>query len=170
MRTVILDCDIASCLAKINRMESVSFELLRASQTGFSFPDLIFKSIPVISLNQDERIMLQDIPKNNDLPWSAIPRPSSHLWPCPGNPLAWEIVDHGALQKLIILRYENRTQCIPRRSFMALISDCTCLRVIPYPGWISSLMPLISSRVFFVLSLISRRTGIALFNWIAEQI
>jgi hypothetical protein len=57
MRTVILDSDIASCLAKINRMdllgaafpgfevyitESVSFELLRALQAGFSFPDLIY--------------------------------------------------------------------------------------------------------------------------------
>jgi predicted nucleic acid-binding protein len=82
MRTVILDCDIASCLAKINRIdllgaafpdfevyitESVSIELLRASQTGFSFPDRIFKSIPVISLNQDERIMLQEIPRNRSI-------------------------------------------------------------------------------------------------------
>ena len=82
MKTVILDCDIASCLAKINRIdllgiafpdfdlyitESVSIELLRASQAGFSFPDRIFKSIPVISLNQDERIMLQDIPKNRSI-------------------------------------------------------------------------------------------------------
>lgn len=72
----------ASCLAKINRMdllgaafpdselyitESVSIELLSASQAGFSFPDRIFKSIPVISLNQDERIMLQDIPKNRSI-------------------------------------------------------------------------------------------------------
>ena len=63
MRMIILDCDIASCLAKIDRMdllwaafpdseayitESVSIELLRASQAGFSFPDRIFKSIPVI--------------------------------------------------------------------------------------------------------------------------
>ena len=82
MRMAILDCDIASCLAKIDRMdllgaafpdfdvyitESVSIELLRASQTGFSFPDKVFKSIPVISLNQDERIMLQDIPKNRSI-------------------------------------------------------------------------------------------------------
>ncbi len=82
MRTVILDCDIASCLAKINRIdllgaafpdceayitESVSIELLRASQAGFSFPDRIFESIPVISLNQDERIMLQSMPKNGSI-------------------------------------------------------------------------------------------------------
>ena len=82
MRTVILDCDIASCLAKINRIdllcvafpdyeayitESVSIELLRASQAGFSFPDRIFESIPVISLNQDERILLQGMPKNGSI-------------------------------------------------------------------------------------------------------
>jgi predicted nucleic acid-binding protein len=82
MKTVILDCDIASCLAKINRIdllweafpdfevritESVSIELMRASQAGFSFPDLIFKSIPVISLTQEERTMLQDIPKNRSI-------------------------------------------------------------------------------------------------------
>lgn len=82
MKMVILDCDIASCLAKIDKIdllssafpdfevyitESVSIELLRASQAGFSFPDRIFKNIPVISLNQDERIMLQDIPKNRSI-------------------------------------------------------------------------------------------------------
>lgn len=82
MKTVILDCDIASCLAKINRIdllwaafpnfevyitESVSIELLRASQAGFSFPDRIFKSITVISLNQEERMMLQDMPKNRSI-------------------------------------------------------------------------------------------------------
>jgi predicted nucleic acid-binding protein len=82
MRLVVLDCDIASCLAKINRMdllevafpgfekcitESVSIELLRASQAGFSFPERIFKSIPIISLNQEERSMLQDIPQNRSI-------------------------------------------------------------------------------------------------------
>jgi len=82
MRTVILDCDIASCMAKIDRMdllgaafpdfeifitESVSIELLRASQAGFSFPNRILRNIPVISLNQDERIMLLDIPKNRSI-------------------------------------------------------------------------------------------------------
>jgi len=82
MKTVVLDCDIASCLAKINRIdllwaafpnfevyitESVSIELLRASQAGFSFPDRIFKSITVISLNQEERMMLQDMPKNRSI-------------------------------------------------------------------------------------------------------
>jgi predicted nucleic acid-binding protein len=47
--------------------ESVSIELLRASQAGFSFPNRIFRNIPVISLNQDERIMQQEIPKNRSI-------------------------------------------------------------------------------------------------------
>jgi len=82
MSLVILDCDIASCLAKINRIdlleaafpgfekcitESVFAELQRALQAGFSFPERIFKSIAVISLNQDERTMLQDIPQNRSI-------------------------------------------------------------------------------------------------------
>lgn len=76
MRTVILDCDIASCLAKVDRLDllkkifidskicitnSVYIELLRAKQAGFSFPDKIFESIPVIALNQDERKMLREL-------------------------------------------------------------------------------------------------------------
>jgi predicted nucleic acid-binding protein len=76
MRTVILDCDIASCLAKVERVDllkrafpdsnicitkSVYIELLRAKQAGFSFPDKIFESIPIISLNRDEREILQDL-------------------------------------------------------------------------------------------------------------
>jgi hypothetical protein len=82
MRTVILDCDIACCMAKIDRMdllgaafpdfeifitESVSIELLRALQTGFSFPHRIFKNIPVISLNQDERIIKDFKPQSRQL-------------------------------------------------------------------------------------------------------
>ena len=62
MKMVILDCDIASCLAKIDKIdllgsafpdfevyitESVSIELLRASQAGYSFPDS-FKIYPRI--------------------------------------------------------------------------------------------------------------------------
>ena len=89
MITVILDCDIASCLAKINRIdllgvafpdceayitESVSIELLRSSQAGFSFPDRIFESIPVISLNQDERIMLQGMPKSGSIHYTGVQR------------------------------------------------------------------------------------------------
>lgn len=34
---------------------------------------------------------------------------------------------------------------IPRRSFIARISACTSLNCVAYPGWMSSLMPLISS-------------------------
>lgn len=76
MRTVILDCDIASCIAKVDKVgllkrafldsdiyitNSVYIELLRAKQAGFSFPDRVFESIPVISLNQDEIEMLQEL-------------------------------------------------------------------------------------------------------------
>ncbi len=76
MRIVIIDCDIASCLAKVDRVDllkrafpdssiyitnSVYIELLRAKQAGFAFPDKIFESIPVISLNHDERKMLQEL-------------------------------------------------------------------------------------------------------------
>lgn len=79
MRTVILDCDIASCLAKVDRVDllksvflncdicitnSVYIELLRAKQAGFSFPDKIFESVPVISLNHNEREMLQALSQN----------------------------------------------------------------------------------------------------------
>ncbi len=76
MRTVILDCDIASCIAKVDKVDllkrvfldsdiyitnSVYIELLRAKQAGFSFPDRIFENIPVISLNQDEIETLQEL-------------------------------------------------------------------------------------------------------------
>ena len=38
-------------------------------------------------------------------------------------------------------------QDMPKRSFMARISACTDLNCVAYPGWISSLMPLISSWI-----------------------
>ncbi len=38
-------------------------------------------------------------------------------------------------------------QDMPKRSFMARISACTNLNCVAYPGWISSLMPLISSWI-----------------------
>lgn len=64
---VVLDCDIASTLAKVNGLallkkafqsseiyitNAVYIELLRAKQAGFSFPDRIFDSIPVIQCQQ----------------------------------------------------------------------------------------------------------------------
>jgi predicted nucleic acid-binding protein len=82
MRTILVDCDIASCLAKINRVdllrlafsedeifitESVSSELQRAKQAGFSFPDRVFGSIPVISVNQEERKILNEMPLNRSI-------------------------------------------------------------------------------------------------------
>ncbi len=60
---VILDCDIVSTLAKVDRIcllkkvfpeadiritNSVYMELIRAKNAGFSFADEVFKSIPVV--------------------------------------------------------------------------------------------------------------------------
>lgn len=65
----------------------------------------------------------------------------------------------------------RQAHCMPKRSFIARTSDCTCRKCIPYPGWMSSLMPLISSRVAspvfrtaFMSSLI--RWIMAVFSWI----
>lgn len=67
--TVILDCDIASTFAKIDRLvllkkifpksdicitSSVYTELLRAKRIGFSFPDKIFDTIKQIALMEEE--------------------------------------------------------------------------------------------------------------------
>jgi len=66
---VIIDCDIASTFAKIDRIDLlkrifsksdlcitnlVYAELLRARSVGFSFPDLIFSSIRLISIKEEE--------------------------------------------------------------------------------------------------------------------
>jgi predicted nucleic acid-binding protein len=82
MRIIVLDCDIASSLAKVDRVnllksafpdsdiyitDSVYIELLRAKQAGFSFPDIIIKSIPIISLSQKEREILQEITQNRSI-------------------------------------------------------------------------------------------------------
>lgn len=55
----------------------------------------------------------------------------------------------------------RRVHRIPKRSFIARTSACTRLKFVAYPGWISSLKPLISSRtcgiasVFFRTDLVS---------------
>lgn len=66
---IILDCDIASTFAKIDKMGllkkafpnsticitySVYVELLSAKRIGFSFPDKIFKNIKLIPLKEEE--------------------------------------------------------------------------------------------------------------------
>lgn len=66
---VILDCDIASTFAKIDRIallkkafpksdiritNSVYTELLRAKRMVFSFPDIIFDNIMQIALKEEE--------------------------------------------------------------------------------------------------------------------
>ncbi|HJH30083.1 MAG TPA: hypothetical protein C5S51_10425 [Methanosarcinaceae archaeon] len=69
----ILDCDIASTFAKINKIDllkatlpsdvcisnSVYIELMRAKEMGFSFPDTIFNNITTITLNDSELIDFQ---------------------------------------------------------------------------------------------------------------
>jgi hypothetical protein len=50
----------------------------------------------------------------------------------------------------------RQAHCMPKRSFIALTSDCTCLKCIPYPGWMSSLMPLISSSTWGIVSVFLR--------------
>ena len=69
----ILDCDIASTFAKIDKIDllkktfsfdvyisnSVYIELMRAKEMGFSFPDKIFSSITTITLNDNELIDFQ---------------------------------------------------------------------------------------------------------------
>lgn len=72
---VIVDCDIASTFAKINRIEllekifpgasfritsSVYAELMRSKRAGFSFPAIIFSRFPLISLNDEELEIFKD--------------------------------------------------------------------------------------------------------------
>jgi len=73
---VILDCDIASTLAKVDGIwllkrafrsseicitNSVYIELLRAKQAGFSFPDRIFESMPVILMEEGEAELFRSL-------------------------------------------------------------------------------------------------------------
>ena len=73
---VILDCDIASTLAKVDHLDllkkafpesdvsitnSVYIELLRAKKAGFSFPDKIFKSIPILLMEKEELDLFQSL-------------------------------------------------------------------------------------------------------------
>ena len=71
----ILDCDIASAFAKINKIDllknifpseiyisnSVYIELMRAKDMGFSFPDKIFNSISTITLTDNELTYFQKV-------------------------------------------------------------------------------------------------------------
>ena len=76
---LILDCDIASTLAKIGRLDllkrvfsdseiyitnSVYIELMSAKEAGFSFPEVIFNNIPVISMDNDDLKVFQDLSQN----------------------------------------------------------------------------------------------------------
>jgi len=75
----ILDCDIASTFAKINRIDllgrlfpkssfhitnSVYAELMRSKRAGFLFPDRIFSRFTLISLQDEELEIFQEISRD----------------------------------------------------------------------------------------------------------
>jgi predicted nucleic acid-binding protein len=72
---IIVDCDVASTLAKIDRIDlfkktfpgigiyitnSVHIELTRSKDEGLSFPDRIFDCIPVIIMEKNDFLVFQD--------------------------------------------------------------------------------------------------------------
>ena len=82
MKMIILDCDVASTLAKVDRIDilrkafphgnlcitsSVYAELLRAKRAGYSFPDRIFGQLPVIAMDSDDLLAFQEISKESDV-------------------------------------------------------------------------------------------------------
>lgn len=73
---VLVDCDVASTLAKIDRIDlfrktfpnadiyitnSVYIELTRSKDEGQSFPDKIFGSIPVITMEKSDFLVFQEL-------------------------------------------------------------------------------------------------------------
>ena len=77
---IIIDCDSASILAKVNRFDilskafpgakfcitnSVYVELMRAKRAGYSFPDRIFEHFPIITMDGDDLKAFQDISKHS---------------------------------------------------------------------------------------------------------
>lgn len=76
---IIVDCDCASTLAKVNHIDilskafpgakfyitnSVYVELMRARHAGYPFPDRIFEHFPVITMDSDDLKAFQDISKD----------------------------------------------------------------------------------------------------------
>jgi hypothetical protein len=79
-RTIIIDCDSASILAKVNRFDilskafpgarfyitnSVYVELMRAKRAGYSFPDRVFEHFSVVTMDGDDLKAFQDISKDS---------------------------------------------------------------------------------------------------------
>ena len=77
---IIIDCDSASILAKINRIDilskafpgakfyitnSVYVELTRAKRAGYSFPDRIFEHFSVITMDGDDLKTFHDVSKDS---------------------------------------------------------------------------------------------------------
>lgn len=73
---IIIDCDVASTLAKVNRIDilskalpganfcitnSIYVELMRAKNAGYSFPDRIFDHLSVITMDSDDLKAFHDI-------------------------------------------------------------------------------------------------------------
>ena len=54
---------------------------------------------------------------------------------------------------------------IPKRSLIARTSACTCLRLSAYPGWISSLKPLIFPKTLDIAPVIA-----FIFKWIPRSL
>lgn len=73
---VLVDCDVASTLAKIERIDllrktflgadiyitnSVHIELTKSKDEGLSFPDKVFESIPVIIMEKSDFLVFQEL-------------------------------------------------------------------------------------------------------------
>lgn len=73
---IIIDCDSASILAKVDRFDIlrrafpgakfyITKELMRAKRAGYSFPDRIFEHFSVITMDGDDLKAFQDISKDS---------------------------------------------------------------------------------------------------------
>jgi predicted nucleic acid-binding protein len=82
---ILVDCDVASTLAKIDRIDllrkafpgadifitnSVYVELTRSKDEGLSFPDRIFESIPVITLEKSDFLIFQELSHERSIHFS----------------------------------------------------------------------------------------------------
>jgi predicted nucleic acid-binding protein len=73
---ILVDCDVASTFAKIDRIDllrktfpgadiyitnSVYIELTKSRDEGLSFPERVFESIPVITMEKSDFLVFQDL-------------------------------------------------------------------------------------------------------------
>lgn len=79
---ILVDCDIASTLAKIDRVNllrktfpdadiyitnSVYIELTKSKDEGLSFPDKVFESIPVIIMEKGDFLVFQELSRERSI-------------------------------------------------------------------------------------------------------